>query len=93
MTDKSTEQATAEEAKRPVELLVMPDDLPMRAYYYGFDKTGVREIDEILSAVAMAGKGYHHTENWSDELYSEPYSYIDLIQEMANRAARKLKPV
>mgnify|MGYP000660462362 CR=1 FL=1 len=89
MTDKTTEQAAPDEAKRPVELLVMPDDLRMDAYYYGFNKTGVREIDEILSAVAMAGKGYHNTADWSDEIYGETYSFVDLIQEIANRAAKK----
>lgn len=93
MAEDNTEQDATEGAKRPVELLIMPDDLRMDAYYYGFYKTGVREIDEILSAVAMAGKGYHHTESWTDDLYGEDYSYVDMIQELANRAAKKLKPV
>lgn len=39
----------------------------LNAYYYGFDATGVREIDVVLSAVACAGKAYHHTESWTDE--------------------------
>lgn len=39
----------------------------MEAYYYGFSKTGVAEIDQILLAVAKAGKSYHHTENWEDQ--------------------------
>jgi len=36
-------------------------DLRMEAYYYEFEPTGVLEIDLILSAVAHAGKVYHHT--------------------------------
>lgn len=68
---------------------VTQPDLRMSAYYYGFAPTGVREIDEILSAVACAGKAYHHTDSWGDEDGSEP-SYIQLIQEAADRAAAKM---
>lgn len=68
----------------------MPDDLRMNAYYYWFSKTGVREIDEILSAVAMAGKAYHHTSDWGNDDYYEGHSVVDLIQEMADRAAMAL---
>lgn len=65
-------------------------DLRMDAYYFGFSLTGVREIDEILSAVACAGKSYHHTEWWgeSDEDNDEP-SWAQVIQEAADRAAAK----
>lgn len=48
-----------------------PPELRMDAYYYGFGSTGVPEIDRILSAIACAGKSYHHTESWQDEC--EPY--------------------
>lgn len=65
-------------------------ELRMNAYYYGFTPTGVREIDEILSAVACAGKAYHHTDNWADSDKDEP-SWADLIQEAADRAAAKIK--
>jgi len=70
-------------------------DRPRRfdAYYYSFDPTGVDAVDEILSAIAWAGKMYHHTESWSDEDtrwgdpdYSGP-SEVDRIQAAANRAA------
>lgn len=63
--------------------------LRMSAYYYSFDRTGCLPIDFILSAVASAGKGYHHTEGWGDK-DDEPgsFSYIDLIEEHARRAAR-----
>lgn len=38
----------------------------MSAYYYGFNMTGLNIIDTILSAVACAGKAYHHTDQWTD---------------------------
>ncbi|WP_423812392.1 hypothetical protein [Pseudomonas asiatica] len=41
--------------------------LRMDAYYYGFDETGQPDIDLILSAVACAGKSFHHTDQWNDE--------------------------
>lgn len=66
---------------------VTQPDLRMSAYYYGFELTGVREVDEILSAVACAGKGYHHTESWGDEEDGGGPSYAELIQEAADRAA------
>jgi hypothetical protein len=62
----------------------MSEKLRMDAYYYSFKETGVIEIDKILSAVAVAGKGYHNTEDWDDET-------IALIQDAANDAAVKLK--
>lgn len=43
------------------------EELRMTAYYYGFYDTGVREIDLILSAVACAGKAFHHTQDWNDD--------------------------
>jgi seryl-tRNA synthetase len=47
------------------------DKLRMDAYYYGFDETGVKEIDLILSAVACAGKAFHHTQEWNED--ASPY--------------------
>ncbi len=71
--------------------------LRMSAYYYSFKPTGVREIDLILSAVAEAGKGYHHTDSWGDEFgwdMESPHftgnSYIEWIQNAANAAAQAL---
>lgn len=43
----------------------------MDAYYYGFQMTGVLAVDLILSAVACAGKAYHHTEDWNNDC--DPY--------------------
>ena len=69
--------------------------LKMRAYYYGFSETGVRVIDEILSAIAWAGKGFHHTESWADNecdnlglsFDTSGMSYIEVIQRAAELAA------
>ncbi len=63
--------------------------LRMDAYYYSFAETGVEEIDKILSAVATAGKMYHHTDQWSDK-DSDGKSCIDEIQEAAKAAANSL---
>ena len=43
--------------------------MKMQAYYYSFTPTGVEAIDRLLSAVAWAGKAYHHTDGWTDEVY------------------------
>lgn len=64
----------------------MTDNKDMDAYYYSFSPTGVKAIDEILRAVAWAGKGSHHTEDWT---YA---GYTDTIQSMANSAAEKFVP-
>lgn len=69
----------------------------MDAYYYGFSETGNPDIDLILAAVAAAGKGFHNTESWNDDdEWSCSYGpegrevcYRELIQRMAQRAARK----
>jgi hypothetical protein len=65
----------------------------MDAYYYSFEPTGVTEIDRILSAVACAGKTYHHTEAWQDDCYA-PEGHtgsnpIQWIQNAANDAAKR----
>lgn len=43
------------------------ENLRMDAYYYSFNETGQTEVDLILSAVACAGKSFHHTDQWNDE--------------------------
>ncbi len=64
----------------------------MDAYYYGFERTGVGIIDDILSAVAQAGKSFHGTDMWAetDEKFY-PVSHEQLIQQAADRAAEKIK--
>lgn len=51
------------------------------AYYFAFDATGDPKIDAILKAVAGAGKGAHHTQDW------EELGYIKRIQDAAAQAA------
>lgn len=78
----------------------LPEDARMDAYYYGFERTGVGFIDAILSAVAIAGKGAHHTESWGSEPWEGTPNYfhghpglpdgenaVDLIQKAAQQAA------
>ena len=67
----------------------------MNAYYFGFTPTGIPAIDRILSAVACAGKGCHHTEDWGefgggyDHLRGE--NYVEMIQNAADDAAALFK--
>lgn len=48
----------------------MPTDEQPRTYFYGyyisFDVTGVEPVDHVLKAVADAGRGSHHTEDWKE---------------------------
>jgi hypothetical protein len=67
-------------------------DRRMDAYYYGFERTGVDCIDKILSAVACAGKAFHHTESWNDDVKVSWNDHtggtpVDWIQNAANKAA------
>ena len=75
-------------ALTPEEKKWFDDRLDRGAYYFGFKKTGIIEIDRILGAVCAAGKGYHHTEQWSEPTFEDDASYCDLIQAAADDAAR-----
>ena len=70
-------------------------ELRMNAYYYSFDKTGVTEIDRILSAVACAGKAFHHTSQWNEEAFPYPghegENPVNWIKNAANDAAQKIE--
>lgn len=61
------------------------DDLQMDAYYFNFERTGVLAIDRILSAVAQAGSGAHHTQSWQEDGHEAE------IQKAANEAAAALQ--
>lgn len=68
----------------------------MDAYYFGFTPTGIEVVDRILSAVACAGKAYHHTESWTEP--ATPYedflrgaTCAEWIQYAAADAASALK--
>ncbi len=70
------------------------EELRMGAYYYGFTATGVIEIDRILSAVACAGKAFHHTDDWNDKCAGHGHTGetpVEWIQNAANDAAAALK--
>lgn len=91
------DQIRARVAEEPT----LPADARMNAYYYGFDRTGVDEIDSILSTVAIAGKGSHHTESWSNgdgewyysgrEGLPDADGAIDLIEKTAKVMATRVK--
>jgi hypothetical protein len=66
-------------------------DLRMDAYYYGFDGTGVRAVDLILSAVAYAGKAAHHTEFWVEEPCGGGPTPAERIQRAADAAAAEFR--
>lgn len=81
----------------------LPADARMDAYYFGFDRTGVDEIDAVLSAVAIAGKGSHHTESWADsgsawfytgrEGLPDAEGAAELIEETAKQSAQRLATI
>lgn len=56
------------------------------AYYYCLDSTGVDVVDDILRALASAGKGYPHTEDWN-HAEDDGGSEIKKIQNRSNLAA------
>lgn len=63
----------------------------LNAYFWAFDPTGEPAIDDILAAVACAGKAYHSTEDWEESIHgwggTEGPSWWELIQNAANAAA------
>lgn len=73
-----------ERAKAPLD-----PDARMDAYYYGFERTGIGCIDGILSAVAIAGKAYHGTDQWGDARdFDDDESHESRIQRVANESAQ-----
>lgn len=71
--------------------------MSLDAYYFGFYSTGVVVVDDILRAVAAAGKAFHHTEFWSDPMEHD-YRCIragqtpaDAIEEAAKNAADEIE--
>ena len=70
MTAPERITAWAELADKATEPL--PDDARMDAYYYGFDHTECGPVDAVLSAVAVAGKGAHDTNQWGE---NDEYGY------------------
>jgi len=66
----------------------------LSAYYYTFVPTGDEDVDNLLAAIAAAGKAFHSTSDWTDECeWLDGKSYIDLIQERARVIADKLNSI
>lgn len=63
----------------------------IRSYYFEFDETGVKEIDDLLVAVADAGGRCHHTVNWTETSEYVDESCVAMIQRIANEGAETLK--
>lgn len=57
-------------------------------YYYSIDTTGVTAIDIIVSAVNLAGKAAHHTEEW---FALGAVARIDVAAEVAAEQYRALE--
>lgn len=76
---------------RPADYDPAAEQLRMEAYYYGFEPTGILIVDRILSAVATAGKRYHHTDSWNDPWTDNETSQVDLIQQAADAAAEQIR--
>lgn len=62
------------------------------AYYYGFNPTGVEEVDAVLREVAQAGKAFHHTSSWTEvPVYGENVCCAEKIQIVANESAEAIR--
>jgi hypothetical protein len=73
---------------------VSDEQLRMSGYYIHFTPTGERTADMVLSAVACAGKAYHHTEDWNETADWPPHlgaSPAAWIQNAAHAVASELK--
>lgn len=69
----------------------LPADTRYNAYYFSFEPTGVGVIDQILSEIACAGKGSHHTDSWSEPNWGNEPSYASQIQAAADKAAEEIR--
>lgn len=70
----------------------MAEELNFSSYYVNLTPTGAYPIDLVLSAVARAGKAYHHTSDWLEpDAYPEaPFegdTWRDRIDNAGKRAA------
>ncbi len=63
------------------------------SYHFSLESTGIKEIDDLLYAIAKAGKCFHCTSQWNEEtLYgiSDPLLEGNTPQEWIQNAANKL---
>ena len=40
----------------------------LNSYYFSFEKTGNEKVDNLLYAICRAGKAFHSTSQWNDEV-------------------------
>jgi hypothetical protein len=58
-------------------------------YYYFFDGTGEKPIDDVLEAVESAGKSFHHTQDWTEKKY-DGTTCVEDINAAAKAAAAEV---
>lgn len=93
MTEETTPELLNDDERELLDEKGYGDQIK-QGYYIGFDATGVPAVDRILAALGHAGKGYHHTENWNEELEYGTFagsSYAEVIQRAANEAAAEIR--
>lgn len=66
-------------------------DRQFDGYYIHFDTTGVDVVDEVLRAVAFAGKAYHDIEGWSSGTKWLGKTCAEWIQDAARNAADAMR--
>lgn len=59
------------------------------AGYLCFERTGHKEVDEILWRIEQAGDGYRDTSQWDESEKGDP-SYMDKINEAIRAASAVL---
>ena len=66
----------------------------LNSYYFSFEKTRNEKVDNLLYAICRAGKAFHSTSQWNDEV-GEIYKNvkcdtpIEWIQNAANDIANE----
>lgn len=61
----------------------------LNSYHFSFEKTGNEKVDNLLYAICRAGKAFHNTSQWNDEV-GEMYhgvkgiTPVEWIQNAAN---------
>ena len=63
--------------------------------YLYYNNTGVDKVDSLLNTLSSAGKAFHHTDQWDDEI-GEMYAQSgntpnEWIQNSANDLAKYVK--
>lgn len=93
MSDEKTPELLTDDERELLDQKGYGDQIK-QGYYIGWDATGVPAVDRLLAALGHAGKGYHHTEGWNDELEYGTFagsSFAHVIQRAANEAAEEIR--